>query len=152
MTQLEKILKLQEEGLKINEMYIKAGYKNEESMNKYMNKKGYSKQNDIYVPKEQELTEGAEEKMQIENTTETIEKTELQEIKEQLRKIENWCFDRKYSNDLEVEARQLDLKNTSVRVDKKALEKFDKVAEKYSSVNKAYLLSKALEEFAEKYL
>ena len=163
MTKLEKILELQEKGLNLEEIAKEVGYKNIDSMNKYMNKQGYSKQNNIYILKEQEKAEGANEEMNIENnqdltqdltteTTETIEKTELQQIKEQMKNIERWCMNEKYSYNLKVEPKALDLKNTSVRVDKKALEKFDKVAEKYSSVNKAYLLSKALEEFADKYL
>ena len=82
----------------------------------------------------------------------TIENTELKEIKEQLKSINLWAFEQSCKKDLVVEPKQLDLKGYSIRADKGALELFDKVAEKYSNVSKSYLFSKALEEFAEKYL
>jgi DNA-binding transcriptional MerR regulator len=139
-----EVLKLQEQGLSIEDIAKKLDYTNIDSLAKYMNKRGYSKKNGKFI-----LKEG---KQMVIEQIQTIENTELKEIKEQLKSINLWAFEQSCKKDLVVEPKQLDLKGYSIRADKGALELFDKVAEKYSNVSKSYLFSKALEEFAEKYL
>lgn len=152
MTKDLKVLELQEQGLTLEEIASELKYKDVQGLGKYMNKAGYSKKNGKFVQKEnKESSEKVVEVKTKKASVESVEKTELEAIKSQLKSIEMWCFNKSYNKDLVVEPKPLDLKATTVKADKNTLEKFDEFAKKYSNVNKAYLLTKALEEFMEKY-
>ena len=152
MTKDLKVLELQEQGLTLEEIANELKYKDVQGLGKYMNKAGYSKKNGKFVKKENKESSEKTVKVKTEKViTESIEKTELENIKSQLKAIEMWCFDKSYNKQLVVEPKPLDLKATTIKADKDVLEKFDEFSKKYSNVNKAYLITKALEEFMEKY-
>lgn len=139
-----KVLELQGQGVSIDEIIKKMGYKDQKSLSRLMNKHNYSCKKGIFTPKE---------------TPQSVENTGLERIELQIAKLSKSMLEIqemvKISTDkkeLRIEPRELELKQTSIRVDKEVSNKFDDFCDKYGNVSKAYLYTLALEEFMEKYL
>lgn len=139
-----KVLELQGKGVSVDEIIKQLGYKDQKSLSRLMNKHNYSCKKGIFYPKE---------------SPQSIENTELERIELQIAKLSKSMFEIqemvKISTDkkeLKIEPRELNLKQTSIRVDAEVSNKFDEFCDKYGNVQKSYLYTLALEEFMKKYM
>lgn len=116
-----KVLELQEQGVSIEEIIKKLGYKDNKSLNRLMNKNNYSCKKGIYVPKEEDKpVENAEfERLELHMARITKAIQETQELlKEEISKED-------VKKGLVIEPRELKLKATSIRIDETVSNKFE---------------------------
>ena len=171
-----KILELQEQGLPRKEIQKIMNYKELSSLNRYMKRKGYSLDGDLYVKAEAPIIAIAPE--DDKDNTNIINKEEAPEnmvnllpegFKEnminlvnqydKLQEMINWFNDKDNINNtvievntgITIELPESPIKRTTIRVNEKVWNDFIDLAEANSEFDKHNLLSMALKEYVEKH-
>ena len=171
-----KILELQEQGVPRKEIQKIMNYKELSSLNRYMKRKGYSLDGDLYVKAEAPIIAIAPE--DDKDNTNIINKEEAPEnmvnllpegFKEnminlvnqydKLQEMINWFNDKDNINNtvievntgITIELPESPIKRTTIRVNEKVWNDFIDLAEANSEFDKHNLLSMALKEYVEKH-
>lgn len=143
MDKVSQVLELQEQGVHIDEISKKLGYKDSKSLKRFMNKYNYSCKKGIFALKDSgkdvEITAIKRLELQISKVAKS-----LSEAKELIKGSHE-------KQELIIKPRKLNLKCTSIRIDEEVSNKFDEFCAKYENVQKSYLYTVALEEFMEKH-
>ena len=169
-----KILELQEQGVPRKEIQKIMNYKELSSLNRYMKRKGYSLDGDLYVKAEAPIIAPEDDK----DNTNIINKEEAPEnmvnllpegFKEnminlvnqydKLQEMINWFNDKDNINNtvievntgITIELPEAPIKRTTIRVNEKVWNDFIDLAEANSEFDKHNLLSMALKEYVEKH-
>ena len=169
-----KILELQEQGVPRKEIQKIMNYKELSSLNRYMKRKGYSLDGDLYVKAEAPIIAPEDDK----DNTSIINKEEAPEnmvnllpegFKEnminlinqydKLQEMINWFNDKDNINNtvievntgITIELPEAPIKRTTIRVNEKVWNDFIDLAEANSEFDKHHLLSMALKEYVEKH-
>ena len=171
-----KVLELQEQGVPRKEISKIMEYKKLDYLNRYMNRKGYSLDGDLYVKAETPIIAIAPE--DDKDNTNIINKEEAPEnmvnllpedFKEnminlvnqydKLQEMINWFNDKDNINNtvievntgITIELPEAPIKRTTIRVNEKVWNDFIDLAEANSEFDKHHLLSMALKEYVEKH-
>lgn len=139
-----KVLQLQAQGVDIEGIAKQTGYADVKSLKRAMNKNGFSCKKDIFTPKESAKP--------VENTEFNAIELHMAKLVKSMNEIQEMVKIATDKKELRIEPRELNLKQTSIRIDAEVAEQFDQFCEKYGNVQKSYLYTLALEEFMKKYI
>ena len=173
-----KILELQEQGVPRKEIQKIMEYKKLDYLNRYMNRKGYSLDGELYIKKDAPIIAPEEGVEDDKDNTSIINKEEAPEnmvnllpegFKEnminlvnqydKLQEMINWFNDKDNINNtvievntgITIELPEAPIKRTTIRVNEKVWNDFIDLAEANSEFDKHHLLSMALKEYVEKH-
>lgn len=172
---VKKILELQEQGVPRKEIYKIMEYKKLDYLNRYMNRKGYSLDGELFIKDEAPIinTEDAKSNINIINKEEATEdminvipegfKENMINLVNQYDKLQemiNW-FNTKDDIDntnvievntgIRIDLPDAPIKRTTIRVNEKVWNDFLDLADANSEFDKHSLLSMAIKEYVEKY-
>lgn len=147
------VLRLIDEGLTPQEVSEKMGYSNLKALSKFMNKKGFSKQGNYYILREDSCPTHS-----IQNQQKLID---IIDNHSKIMDIIKW-FDTKEDTcptevievvtGLQIDYEKSNSIKTTVRVDENIWNEFSNICkDKYSQFSKVDILSQALKEFIERY-
>lgn len=163
---------MQDEGKTRHEIKDSLGYKNLDSMTKYMRKRGYKVENDRYVLSDDSSHQGEnieitqlspyDDKSMTVGHPHNIKKAmiEIVEHKDDILDMIKW-FKMRDDNSMtsiievvhtgiKIDLPESETTRTTIRINKTIWEEFDAFCEKYKEFNKQDLMGQALKEFMQK--